>query len=237
MKSARERMDMYAAYQEVGTYRAAAEICGTTDKTIKRAVEGARRAEAATADGRGVVQHNYDDVTDIIAQRVEKTEGRISAKRLLPVVRAAGYEGSSTEPPPGRRRGEGAVAHRAPPGSPPRGVGARRHVGVRLGRDRTAVRVLRRVGLEPVPLRLLRRQPGRRFDHGRAGPVHGDHRWGPQDPVDRSHGLSEGRHRGGPRHPDTGLRALRHPLRLPPRLLRGCRPGVEGSRREPWSVT
>jgi transposase len=88
-------MDMYAAYQEVGTYRAAAEICGTSDKTIKRAVEAARRSEAAHAAGGGVVKHNYDDVTEIIAQRVEKTEGRISAKRLLPVVRAAGYEGSA----------------------------------------------------------------------------------------------------------------------------------------------
>jgi len=94
MKSARERMDMYAAYQEVGTYRAAAEICGTSDKTVKRAVEAAKRPEAATAGGGGVVEHNYDDVTEIIRQRVEKTDGRISAKRLLPVVRAAGYEGS-----------------------------------------------------------------------------------------------------------------------------------------------
>ncbi len=88
-------MDMYAAYQEVGTYRAAAQICGTSDKTIKRAVEAARKAEAGTAGGGGVVEHNYDDVTEIVAQRVDKTDGRISAKRLLPVVRAAGYEGSA----------------------------------------------------------------------------------------------------------------------------------------------
>jgi len=87
-------MDMYAVYQEVGTYRAAAEICGTTDKTVKRAVEAAKRPEASTAGGGGVVEHNYDDVTEIIRQRMEKTDGRISAKRLLPVVRAAGYEGS-----------------------------------------------------------------------------------------------------------------------------------------------
>ena len=86
-------MDMHAAYQEVGSYRAAAEICGTTDKTIKRAVDKAKAAETTRADGVAVA-HNYDPVTDIIAERVAKTEGRISAKRLLPVVRAAGYSGS-----------------------------------------------------------------------------------------------------------------------------------------------
>ena len=32
-------------YQEVGSYRAAAEICGTTDKTVKRVVEAATRVE------------------------------------------------------------------------------------------------------------------------------------------------------------------------------------------------
>jgi len=87
-------MDMHAAYQEVGSYRAAAEICGTTDKTIKRAVEKARAAESTRADEL-MVAHNYDPVTDLIAERVAKTDGRISAKRLLPVVRAAGYSGSS----------------------------------------------------------------------------------------------------------------------------------------------
>ena len=48
MKSARERMDMHAAYREVGTYRAAAEICGTTPKTVKRAVLAARAAALRT---------------------------------------------------------------------------------------------------------------------------------------------------------------------------------------------
>ena len=46
-------MDMYAAYQEVGSYSAAAQICGTTPKTVKRAVAKARAAEDATSDGSG----------------------------------------------------------------------------------------------------------------------------------------------------------------------------------------
>jgi transposase len=85
-------MDMHAAYREVGTYRAAAEICGTTPKTVKRAVL------AAAAKERGenpLVEHNYDAVRDVITARVAKTQGKMSAKRLLPVANAAGYTGSA----------------------------------------------------------------------------------------------------------------------------------------------
>lgn len=96
MKSVRERMDMTAAYREVGSYRGAADICATTPKTIKRAVLKAETAESQTGQpqGHNQVRHNYDSVADLVAERVAKTNGRISAKRLLPVVRAAGYDGS-----------------------------------------------------------------------------------------------------------------------------------------------
>jgi transposase len=82
-------MDILSAYREVGSYHGAAEICSTTPKTVKRAVEAAERSEP-----RPPPAHNYDEVTDLVAQRVEKTKGRISAKRLLPVAIAAGYTGS-----------------------------------------------------------------------------------------------------------------------------------------------
>jgi transposase len=39
VKNARERMDILAAYREVGSYRGAAQICGTTHKTVKRIVQ------------------------------------------------------------------------------------------------------------------------------------------------------------------------------------------------------
>ncbi len=45
MKSVRERMDINAAYREVGTYRGAAEICGTTHKTVKRIVVADEQTE------------------------------------------------------------------------------------------------------------------------------------------------------------------------------------------------
>jgi Mu transposase-like protein len=84
-------MDMHAAYREVGSYRAAAEICGTTPKTVKRSVLAAQVAEKGEIP---VVEHNYDAVRDVVIERVERTKGKMSAKRLLPVAQAAGYEGS-----------------------------------------------------------------------------------------------------------------------------------------------
>jgi transposase len=91
MKSVRERMDMNAAYREVGSFRAAADICGTTPKTVKRAIKAAARAEAGVVD----VRHNYDAVADLVADSVDRTKARITAKRLLPVAAAAGYQGSA----------------------------------------------------------------------------------------------------------------------------------------------
>src|ERR1700722_1092852 len=95
IKSAREHMDMYAAYREVGSYRAAADICGTTPKTIKRSVTAAQQAQGGSGRPPGDVAHNYDGVAGLVAASVERTKGRITAKRLLPVAAAAGYSGSA----------------------------------------------------------------------------------------------------------------------------------------------
>ena len=38
MKNTRERMDVLAAYRDVGSYRGAADLCGTTHKTVRRIV-------------------------------------------------------------------------------------------------------------------------------------------------------------------------------------------------------
>jgi hypothetical protein len=84
---------MHAAYREVGSYRAAADICGTTARTVKRSVEAAKRTDTGPVPGE--VRHNYDGMVDLVAETVARTKGRISAKRLLPVARAAGYAGSA----------------------------------------------------------------------------------------------------------------------------------------------
>ena len=89
-------MDVLAAYREVGSYRGAAAICGTTHKTVRRIVEAHEAGSAGVGwrerKDRG---HNYDDVADLVAKKVGSSKARISAKRLLPAARTAGYAGSA----------------------------------------------------------------------------------------------------------------------------------------------
>lgn len=86
-------MNIVSTYREVGTYRGTADLCGTTHKTVKRVVE---RAEAGgELPARAPRTRNFDQMVDLVAERVEKSAGRISAKRLLPIARAEGYEGSA----------------------------------------------------------------------------------------------------------------------------------------------
>jgi transposase len=93
MKSVRERMDIVNAYADLGSYRAAAALCGTTHKTVKRVVE--RQRTGTPADRRPSRPRNTDAMRDLIAERVQASDGRISAKRLLPIARTAGYTGSA----------------------------------------------------------------------------------------------------------------------------------------------
>ena len=97
MKSTKEKMDVIAAYREVGTYRGAAALCGTTHKTVKRIVEQLERGELAAPakPRRRRRRRNYDAVRGVVRAKVAKTQGRITAKRLLPEARAAGYAGSA----------------------------------------------------------------------------------------------------------------------------------------------
>jgi hypothetical protein len=90
-------MDVVAAYREVGTMRGAAAMCDTTHKTVKRilirhSVLDCPQAARTQRKGRG---HNYDGVEELVAKKVKDTKGRISAKRLLPEAKVAGYEGSA----------------------------------------------------------------------------------------------------------------------------------------------
>jgi transposase len=86
-------MDIIAAYREVGTYRGAAAMCGTTHKTVRRIIE--RQQAGGKSPVRVPRKHNYDVVAGLVAQKVTTTQGKISAKRLLPAARAAGYTGSA----------------------------------------------------------------------------------------------------------------------------------------------
>ena len=82
-------MNVINAYREVGTYRGAAEICGVDPKTVKRIITSdGVRAERASEPA------NYELVRALVADKVDSTKCKITAKRLLPLVVAAGYEGS-----------------------------------------------------------------------------------------------------------------------------------------------
>jgi transposase len=88
-------MDIISAYREVGSYRGAAAMCGTTHKTVKRVIE----AHQASSRGEPPMPRvergrNYDSVAQLVTEKVNDTAAKISAKRLLPAARAAGYEGS-----------------------------------------------------------------------------------------------------------------------------------------------
>jgi hypothetical protein len=77
----------------VGSYRGAAALCATTPKTVRRVIE--RHEAGGVAPQRKSRERNYASVAELVAGRVDKTKARISAKRLLPEARAAGYEGSA----------------------------------------------------------------------------------------------------------------------------------------------
>ena len=95
MRTTRDYFNIIDAYHETGSYRAAGLLCGVTHKTVRRVVERHRAGGPWTRRPRLPTTRNTDPVLAVLAQRVKDTDGRISAKRLLPVARAAGYTGSA----------------------------------------------------------------------------------------------------------------------------------------------
>jgi transposase len=88
-------LDIVTAFEQVGTYRGAAALCGTTHRTVKRVIDSNRAGELVETRRPRVLVRNTDVVRDVIAEKVRATDGRISAKRLLPMARTAGYTGSA----------------------------------------------------------------------------------------------------------------------------------------------
>jgi hypothetical protein len=87
-------MEIIDAYGQVGSYRGAAVLCGTTPKTVKRVLERQQRGQVGRRPAPPRARKT-EGVAALIAERVRATDGRISAKRLLPVAQAAGYTGSA----------------------------------------------------------------------------------------------------------------------------------------------
>lgn len=92
MKSGRTQVELIALYEELGSYRAVAALLGCDHKTVKRYVQAAGEAgQFAPVLRRSRVT---DDFAGLIDERVEQTAGRVTARRLMRLVRAAGYDGS-----------------------------------------------------------------------------------------------------------------------------------------------
>lgn len=53
-------MDVIAAYQQVGTYRGAAAMCGTTHKTVKRIIEAGQLGDVGGQRRSSPRRRNYD---------------------------------------------------------------------------------------------------------------------------------------------------------------------------------
>ncbi len=157
-------MNIVDAYRRTGSYRAAAAICRVNHKTVRRVVERSRRGrfERQPALRR---PRNTDVVLALIAETGASTDGRISAKRLLP--RSAGgrlrrlWPATSAVRWPRRKAGW----RRQRRTYPTLGAGARRAPGHRLGHRGRAAGVLRGARLEPLPVRALRRATRRARHH------------------------------------------------------------------------
>ena len=112
-------MDIISAYREVGTYRGAAEI---VRHDAQDGETGRRTAEAGGAAPRGrrgpTITTRWPSWSPSGSR---SRQGRISAKRLLPIARAAGYDGSARNfrrlVAEQKRCGAGSIT-----GSPPGGV-------------------------------------------------------------------------------------------------------------------
>ena len=89
MLSLRERLAVVNLYEELGSYRAVAALVGCDHKTVKAWLE-------RECDGRPVKQRPRatDPYLPVIRAKVAATQGKITSKPLLRVLRAAGFTAS-----------------------------------------------------------------------------------------------------------------------------------------------
>ena len=84
-------MDILSAYRELGSYRAAAALCGTTPKTVRRVVERRTRSPAE----RAARPKATDPLGALLAGRVRGDRRPDQRQAPAARVRAAGYAGSA----------------------------------------------------------------------------------------------------------------------------------------------
>jgi len=85
-------VEIIALYEELGSYRAVGALLGCDHKTVKKYVDAAGElGQSAPVLRRARIT---DGFVELIAERIGQSGGRITARRLMRIVRAAGYEGS-----------------------------------------------------------------------------------------------------------------------------------------------
>jgi hypothetical protein len=106
-------MDIISAYREVGTYRGAAVISGTTHKTVRRVI--ARHGAGGGMPERAARGHNYDVVTGLVAARVKATGGADLGEAAAAGRSGRRLRGVGAELPAAGRRVQAGVADTASP--------------------------------------------------------------------------------------------------------------------------
>ena len=86
-------MDIVNTYVELGSYRAAGDLCGVDHKTVKRVVQRWRAGSVADPRITPERSRNTDCVEDLIWERVKKTRGRSQPsvccpRRVPPAMKA-----------------------------------------------------------------------------------------------------------------------------------------------------
>jgi hypothetical protein len=225
--SAREEMDIIAAYQEVGRCgaprRCAARVTrqsGGRWPAMRPGWPGRRRRPGGNGPGTTTTCGIWWPSGSRPPRAGSRPSGCCRRRRRLAIPDRLGTSA-------GWSASEEHVALPAPPGPPARGVVAGRDAGHRLGHRGEAARVLRRVGLESVPVCPSRSRRGAGDHAGAAGRVPRRTRRSAEGGAVGPDGLRQGRGGGRGGGADPGLRPLRHPLRVPPGFLS----------RRPWTGT
>ena len=212
-------------------YRAAARLCGTSDKTVKRVVGRQQTGELGHPGAAGGGENKHRGREEPGGQEGQGHRGHDHGQAAVAAGQGGGLSRLSPQPAVGGGQGEGGLA----PGAaqlPSLAAGGGGVSGRRLD-------PVRRLHLFCVVLPWSRWRFVRFARDGRAGD-HAAHvrrvlrsaGQGADEGAHRPHELPQGG--GGGKHGGAapGVRAVRRSLPLQPRLLRGRRPGIEGGGRE-----
>ena len=91
MLTLEERLAVVNLYEELGSYRAVAGVVGCDHKTVKAWLD---RTRGGVSVAGAVRRRMTDPFLHLIRERLEMTQARVRGRRLLKLLRAAGYTGS-----------------------------------------------------------------------------------------------------------------------------------------------